>query len=422
MPKHIGETIVIGGWVFNSRSGGKILFLQLRDGSGRVQCVASTNDVPEDVFEGMVALTMESSVYIEGTVKEDKRSPSGVELVISGFELITLAEEYPIQKKEHGIEFLMDHRHLWLRSSRQEAVLKIRSHLAKSVHDFFNEGGFTRVDSPILTPTSAEGTSTLFETDYFGEPAYLSQTGQLYAEASAAALGRVYVFGPTFRAEKSKTRRHVMEFWMIEPEAAFMSLEEDMELAEGLITRMVGDALEDCGEELIALERDTAALEKIKPSFPRITYQDALDLLNDAGFAVEWGQGFGGDEETVIAEAFEKPVIIHRYPFECKAFYMLEDPDDRRLTMSMDIIAPEGYGEIVGGSAREYNLERLMKRVDQHKLPHEPLQWYFDIRRYGGVPMAGFGMGFARTVMWICGLQHVREALPFPRLINRIYP
>jgi asparaginyl-tRNA synthetase len=365
---------------------------------------------------------MESSVYIEGTIKEDKRSPSGVELVVSGFELITLAEEYPIQKKEHGIEFLMDHRHLWLRSSRQEAVLKIRHRLAKSVHAFFDENGFTRVDSPILTPTSAEGTSTLFETDYFGEPAYLSQTGQLYAEASAAALGRVYVFGPTFRAEKSKTRRHVMEFWMIEPEVAFMTLDEDMVLAEDLITRMVGDTLADCRQELATLERDVAMLEKVKPPFPRITYQEALDILADAGLPVKWGEGFGGDEETAIAEAFDKPVIIHRYPFECKAFYMLEDPEDSRLTMSMDIIAPEGYGEIVGGSAREHDLERLMKRVDQHNLPHEPLKWYFDIRRYGGVPMAGFGMGFARTVMWICGLSHVREALPYPRLINRIYP
>jgi asparaginyl-tRNA synthetase len=418
----VGETVTVAGWVYNKRSGGRIQFILLRDGSGRVQCVMSADDVGDEKFAETDGITMESSVWVRGAVREDKRAPSGVEITVEDFGVIALAEEYPIQKKDHGVDFLLDYRHLWLRSARQEAVMRIRSTAENAVHDFFRERGYIRMDAPIFTPASCEGTTTLFETDYFGEPAYLSQSGQLYNEAAAAAFGRVYSFGPTFRAEKSKTRRHATEFWQVEPEAAFMDLDGCIELAEGLICRMVTDVLEKRRPELETLERDVSKLEVIKPPFPRITYADALELLAEKGITVDDKEGFGAEDETKLGESYDKPVVVHRYPHWCKAFYMKRDPDDDELTLSMDIIAPEGYGEIVGGSQREDDYETLLKRIKEHGLPREPLEWYVDLRRYGAAPSSGFGLGLERAVAWICGVKHIRETIPFPRLLNRMYP
>ncbi|UCE27174.1 MAG: asparagine--tRNA ligase [Candidatus Coatesbacteria bacterium] len=422
LPDHVGETVRLAGWVYNRRSSGKIQFILLRDGSSRVQCVVSPDDVGDEKFAELDRVTMESSVWVRGTVREDKRAPSGVEVTIHDFGIIALAAEYPIQKKDHGVDFLLDHRHLWLRSARQETVMRVRSTAEEAVHDFFRERGYLRVDAPIFTPAACEGTTTLFETDYFGDSAYLSQSGQLYNEAAAAALGRVYCFGPTFRAEKSKTRRHANEFWQVEPEAAFMDLDGCIELAEGLICRMVTDVLEKRRPELDSLERDVSKLENVEPPFPRITYAEALELLSEKGITVDDKEGFGAEDETVLGESFDKPVVVHRYPHWCKAFYMKRDPDDDELTLSMDIIAPEGYGEIVGGSQREDDYETLLKRIDEHNLPPESLEWYLDLRRYGAAPSSGFGMGLDRTVAWITGVKHIRETLPFPRLLNRIYP
>jgi asparaginyl-tRNA synthetase len=425
LPEHIGGTVTLAGWAYNRRSSGKIQFILLRDGSGRVQCVMSADDVGDEKFAEMDGVTMESSVWVRGSVREDKRAPSGVEVTIQDFGVIALAEEYPIQKKEHGTDFLLNHRHLWLRQPRLEAIIRIRSTVEEAVHDFFRERGYLRVDAPIFTPAACEGTTTLFETDYFGEPAYLSQSGQLYNEAAAAAFGRVYSFGPTFRAEKSKTRRHATEFWQVEPEAAFMDLDGCIELAEGLICRIVDDVLDKRRTELDTLESDVSKLEKVKPPFPRITYAVALELLSEEGITVDDKEGFGAEDETKLGkhESFEgKPVVVHRYPHWCKAFYMKRDPDDDELTLSMDIIAPEGYGEIVGGSQREDDYETLLKRIDEHNLPRKSLEWYLDLRRYGAAPSSGFGLGLDRTVAWITGVRHIRETIPFPRLLNRMYP
>jgi asparaginyl-tRNA synthetase len=422
LPSRVGELVEVAGWAYNFRSSGKIFFLQLRDGTARVQAVCAADDVGEDVFARCGDVTIESSVYVVGEVRADERAPGGVELLVKDLKIIGLAAEYPIQKKDHGVDFLLDHRHLWLRSSRQEAILKIRSTVEHAICAFFDERGFYRVDAPILTPASCEGTTTLFETDYFGRPAYLSQSGQLYNEAAAAALGKVYCAGPTFRAEKSKTRRHVMEFWMIEPEVAFLDHDGNVRLAEELVGAAVAAVLENNRAELETVERDASALENARAPFPRITYDAARDILASKGRDLPWGEDFGGDEQTALAEDFDRPFVVEKFPLQAKAFYMLRCEDDPRLTYSMDVFAPEGYGEIIGGSCRENDLDKLLENIAAHGLPLEPLEWYLDLRRYGAVPTAGFGLGLARTVTWICGLKHVREAIPFPRMLNRFYP
>jgi len=422
LPSRVGEVVEVAGWVYNYRSSGKIYFLQLRDGTARVQAVCAADDVAEDVFARCADITIESSVRVVGEVRADARAPGGVELSVKDVELIGVAAEYPISKKDHGVDFLLDHRHLWLRSSRQEAILKIRSTIEHVIGAFFEERGFLRVDAPILTPASCEGTTTLFETDYFGRAAYLSQSGQLYNEAAAAALGKVYSAGPTFRAEKSKTRRHVMEFWMVEPEVAFLDHDGNVDLAEGLITAIVAAVLETRRAELETVERDTAALERVRTPFPRVTYDAARDMLSAKGHELPWGEDFGGDEQTALAEEFDRPFVVEKFPLQAKAFYMARCEDDPRLTYSMDVFAPEGYGEIIGGSCRENDLDKLLQNIATHGLPLEPLEWYLDLRRYGAVPTAGFGLGVARTVAWICGLKHIREAIPFPRMLNRFYP
>jgi asparaginyl-tRNA synthetase len=379
--------------------------------------------LPDTDFVAFDALTQESSLTLTGLVKSEPRAPGGFELEVSGLTPIFIAQEYPIAPKEHGVGFLMDHRHLWLRSPRQQAILRIRDEVSRACRDFFHDQGFTLVDTPILTPTACEGTTTLFETNYLDRgKAYLSQSGQLYLEAAAMALGRVYCFGPTFRAEKSKTRRHLTEFWMVEAEAAFFTLEDVMELAEALVRTLVRKVLEYQAEALHFLERDLKPLEAIDGPFPRLSYAEALERLKEKGVEVPWGEDFGGDEETVISELFDRPVLLHRYPLSCKAFYMEADPADQRLALCVDMLAPEGYGEIVGGSQRVADLNLLVSRLAEHNLPQEPLEWYLDLRRYGSVPHAGFGMGIERVVAWLCGLKHVRETIPFPRLLDRLYP
>jgi len=422
LPSRVGELVEVAGWAYNFRSSGKIFFLQLRDGTARVQAVCAADDAPEDVFARCGDVTIESSVYVVGEVRADARAPGGVELLVKDLKIIGAAAEYPIQKKDHGVDFLLDHRHLWLRSSRQEAILKIRSTIEHAIGNFFDERGFYRVDAPILTPSSCEGTTTLFETDYFGRPAYLSQSGQLYNEAAAAAMGKVYCAGPTFRAEKSKTRRHVMEFWMIEPEVAFLDHDGNVRLAEELVQAVVAAVLEKNRAELEAVERDPSALEKVRAPFPRVTYDAARDILAAKGRDLPWGEDFGGDEQTALAEDFDRPFVVEKFPLQAKAFYMLRCEDDPRLTYSMDVFAPEGYGEIIGGSCRESDLDKLLENIAAHGLPLGPLEWYLDLRRYGAVPTAGFGLGLARAVAWICGLKHIREAIPFPRMLNRFYP
>jgi asparaginyl-tRNA synthetase len=422
LPAYVGDVVEVAGWVYNFRSSGKIFFLQLRDGTARLQAVCAADDVPKEVFRRCGELTIESSVRLVGEVRADERAPGGVELRLGDLEILHLAAEYPLQKKEHGVDFLLDHRHLWLRSPRQEAILKVRSTLEHAIGSFFERRGFYRVDAPILTPACCEGTTTLFETDYFGRPAYLSQSGQLYNEAAAAALGRVYCAGPTFRAEKSKTRRHVMEFWMIEPEVAFLDHDGNVKLAEELVVAVVAAALEKNRAELAVLERDAAALERVAAPFPRVTYDAARDLLAAKGRELPWGEDFGGDEQTALAEEFDRPFVVEKFPLQAKAFYMARCEDEPTLTYSMDLFAPEGYGEIIGGSVRESDLQRLLENVAAHRLPLGPLEWYLDLRRYGAVPTAGFGLGLARTVSWICGLKHIREAIPFPRMLNRFYP
>jgi len=420
--KHEGQEATVRGWLYNKRSSGKLWFLLVRDGTGVIQSVVSKADVPEDAWKACEDATQETSLSVTGKISPDKRAPGGVELQVKSVQLHQVAQDYPITPKDHGTPFLMDNRHLWLRSSRQAAILKVRHEIIRAVRDFFDSNGFTLVDAPIFTPAACEGTTTLFETQYFDEKAYLTQSGQLYMEAAAMALGKVYCFGPTFRAEKSKTRRHLTEFWMVEPEVAFADLDDDMRLAEDFLSAIVRRVLENKKEELKILERDTAPLEKITPPFPRISYDDAVKMLKDKGIAFEYGTDLGGTDETVISEAFEKPVMVHRYPAEVKAFYMKQDPRDPSKALCMDVLAPEGIGEIIGGGQREDDYDTLVAKIRKHNLPPEAFDWYLDLRKYGTVPHSGFGLGIERTVGWICGLPHVRETIPFPRMLYRLKP
>jgi asparaginyl-tRNA synthetase len=422
LPGHVGEKVTLDGWLYNKRTSGKLQFPIIRDGSGFVQCVVSKKEVSEESWNDSDRATQESTVAVTGNVVAEARAPGGVELHVSEFKLNGLAEPYPISPKEHGTDFLMNHRHLWLRSSKQHAVLRVRNEIEKSIRDFFYDRDFVLIDSPILTANAAEGTSTLFETDYFGEKAYLSQSGQLYLEPAAAAFGKVYCFGPTFRAEKSKTRRHLTEFWMVEPEVAFLDFDGLQELAEEFIEYIVGRVMERCAQELKQLERDLTKLENVKRPFPRISYRDAIELLKSKGMAVNFGDDIGGDEETVIANSFDRPVLITRYPVGIKAFYMKPDPNDPEVALAMDMIAPEGYGEIIGGSQRIDDHDLLVQRIEEHKLPMDAFQWYVDVRKYGTFPHSGFGMGIERCVAWVTGVPHLRETIPYPRTLNRIYP
>ncbi|OIP54841.1 MAG: asparagine--tRNA ligase [Ignavibacteria bacterium CG2_30_36_16] len=421
--KYVSEEVTIKGWLYNKRSSGKIKFIVLRDGSGYLQCVYFKGNVTPEVFELADKLGLESSIAVTGKVKAEQRAPGGFELDATGLELIQESVDYPITPKEHGTEFLMDHRHLWLRSSKQVAILKIRHRIVKAIRDFFDNKGFTLMDPPILTPAACEGTSTLFETPYFDlGKAYLTQSGQLYAEAGAMALGKVYTFGPTFRAEKSKTRRHLTEFWMVEPEVAFNDLNDNMDLAEEFLEYVVQTVLIDKAEELKVLERDTTKLQKVKCPLPRISYDEALEILKKNGIDFKWGDDLGGADETIISNQYDKPVMVHRYPSEVKAFYMKRDPENPKLALAVDVLAPEGYGEVIGGSQREDNYDLLLSRIEEHNLPREAFEWYLDLRKYGSVPHSGFGLGLERTVSWICGLDHIRETIPFPRMIYRITP
>ena len=420
---HAGQEVEIRGWLYNKRSSGKIHFLLIRDGSGILQAVVAKQDVSAEVFASAETLTQESSRIVRGMLREDRRAPGGYELSVADLTVVQQAAPYPITPKEHGVEFLMDHRHLWLRSRRQHALMRIRAEVMRGCTDFLDAQGFLRVDTPILTPASVEGTTTLFETTYFDlGRAYLAQSGQLYNEAAAAAFGRVYCFGPTFRAEKSKTRRHLIEFWMLEPEAAFMTLDEYMSLAEEMVSAVIARVLERRRTELEVLERDLSRLEAVRPPFPRISYDEAIQRLNAAGHPTRWGDDFGGDEETVVSSAFDRPVFVHRYPAPIKAFYMQPDPDRPEVVLGADLLAPEGYGEIIGGGQRIHDAELLERRLEEHGLPKDVYRWYVDLRRYGSVPHSGFGIGIERTVAWIAGIEHVREAIPFPRLLNRLYP
>jgi len=492
LSEHVGQTVTLKGWLYNKRGSKGLAFLVLRDGSGLVQCVVNEGQVPAEAFAAAEAATQESALEIRGRIVADDRQAGGVEVQAEDVTLLHLAEDYPITPKAHGVEFLMNHRHLWLRSRRQWAVMRVRNRVTQSIHAYFQEDGYLQLDAPILTGNAVEGTSTLFELDYFGEPAYLTQSGQLYGEALAMAFGKIYTFGPTFRAEKSKTRRHLTEFWMIEPEMAFHDLDMNMEVAEGLLVRIVRDVLEHCREELAVLERDTAALERtVEGGFPRLSYSEAVDLLRSEGTqamleaeiealraedaalreereanraaygqakkgekrridareiainarlddieealrnlpgwkrsaaAFEWGSDFGGSDETVLTRHFDRPIFVHRFPAAVKAFYMKRDPEDDRLALGMDVLAPEGYGEIVGGGERATDLGFLRSQIAAHELPESVFEWYLDLRRYGSVPHAGFGLGLERTITWICGLSHVRETIPFPRLLGRLNP
>ncbi len=417
-----GARAEVRGWVYHLRSSGKIHFLQVRDGTGIVQAVAVRGEVPEPLFEAVGALTQESSLLVRGRVREEPRAPGGAEISLEEMEVIHRAEGYPITPKEHGPAFLLEHRHLWLRSRRQAAILRVRDAVIGALRDFLRKKDFVCVDSPIFTPAACEGTTTLFAADYFGEKAFLTQSGQLYAEAAAMALGRVYCFGPTFRAEKSKTRRHLTEFWMLEPEMAFATLEDVMDLAEEMLVDAVSTVLETRKEELKVLERDLGKLESVKRPFPRISYAEAARLLKESGIPFEEGGDFGAPEEAALSQRHDRPVMVHRYPHAVKAFYMKRDPADPGKALCVDVLAPEGYGEIVGGSQREDDYETLVARLAEHKLPRESFEWYLDLRRYGSVPHGGFGMGLERTVAWICGVEHLRECVPFPRMLYRIYP
>jgi len=423
LSRHVGEEVTLKGWLYNRRSSGKIHFLAVRDGTGLCQCVASRADLGAESFEAADHLTQETSLEVTGVVREDKRAPGGYELALKSFKVYGTSVDYPITPKEHGVSFLHDNRHLWLRSSRQHAILRIRSEIESACRDFFHQRGFVLFDSPILTPAACEGTTNLFETDYFGDrKAYLTQSGQLYSEAGAMAFGKVYCFGPTFRAEKSKTRRHLTEFWMVEPEVAFYTLKEDMELAEEFVAYIVARTLERRREELKVLERDVSKLESVIAPFPRITYDQAIERLQAKGFAIKWGDDLGADEETALSQEFDRPVMVHRYPTQCKAFYMKQDPERPEVALCVDVLAPEGYGEIIGGGQREDDYDTLKRKIESHALPLEAFKWYLDLRRYGTVPHAGFGMGIERALCWICGLHHVREALPFPRMMERLDP
>lgn len=419
----IGQEVTIGAWLANKRSSGKIAFLQLRDGTGFMQGVVVKADVDEDIFQRAKSLTQETSLYVTGEITEDNRSDLGYEMQVKNIEVIHEAHDYPITPKNHGTEFLMDHRHLWLRSKKQHAVMKIRNEIIRATYEFFNENGFTKIDPPILTASAPEGTSELFHTKYFDEDAFLSQSGQLYMEAAAMAYGKVFSFGPTFRAEKSKTRRHLIEFWMIEPEMAFTTHEESLEVQEAYVSYVVQSVLKNCQIELKLLERDTSKLEKVQAPFPRISYDDAIKFLHEAGVDdIKWGDDFGAPHETAIANHYDLPVFIVNYPTKIKPFYMQPNPENEDTVLCADLIAPEGYGEIIGGSERINDLELLEQRIDEHQLDTKSYQYYLDLRKYGSVPHSGFGLGLERTVAWIAGVEHVRETSPFPRLLNRLYP
>jgi len=429
--QHEGQSVTLRGWLYNLRESGKLLFPIFRDGTGTIQGVAHIKSVPPAVFDALKSLTQESSVIVRGRVRADSRAPGGFELDVEGLEVVQRVPEtdpYPITLKEHGVDFLMEHRHLWVRSPRQSAILRIRAEIMRAAQEYFDSNGYIRTDPPILTPAACEGTSTLFPVDYFGDPAFLTQSGQLYIESTALALGKVYSFGPTFRAEKSKTRRHLTEFWMIEPEVAYMDLDGLLELAENFLSHIVQSVLKNRAPELQVIGRDIAKLEKIIPPFPRVTYDDAVALLNAAHKTgqleqpFEYGNDFGSPDETWLSGQFDRPVMVHRYPANVKAFYMEPDPIDPRLALCVDVLAPEGYGEIIGGSQRVSSFELLNARIEEHNLPKEAFQWYLDLRRYGSVPHSGFGMGIERAVAWICGLDHVRETIPFARTLHRIYP
>ena len=422
LPRHVDERVRVAGWIAALRIHARVAFVVLRDGTGVVQGVVVKSQVSAEVWALAGTLTQESCVAVVGEVREDARAPGGHELTVSGIELVGASEEYPIQPKEHGVEFLLDHRHLWLRSSMQRAGLRVRAEVEQAIHDFFYERDFVRIDTPILTGAIGESAGTLFETDYFGDRAFLAQTGQLYVECACPAFRKVYCFGPTFRAEKSKTRRHLTEFWMIEPEVAFADSNDNMDLQEAFICHLVARALERCGPELEVLERDLAALERVRPPFPRISYSEAVERLNAEGRDFEWGRDLGAVEETAISSWFDRPVFVYNYPVGAKAFYMKENPDDPRTVLCNDLLAPEGYGEIIGGSQREDNFDRLLARIREEGLPEESYDWYLDLRRYGTFPHSGFGLGLERTVGWITGRPHIRELVPFPRLINRLAP
>ncbi len=418
----VGETVELLGWVYNSRSSGKVKFLLLRDGSGMCQCVYFRGECDEQAFNEFEKATQESTVKVTGVVKAEPRSPGGYELSARKLEIVSTANDYPITPKEHGTDFLMNNRHLWLRSKRQVAAMHVRHEIIKAVRDFFDGRGFTLVDAPIFTPSACEGTSTLFETQYFDSKAYLSQSGQLYMEAAAAALGKVYCFGPTFRAEKSKTRRHLIEFWMVEPEVAFNDLYDNMELAEQFVEYIVQRVLKNRPHELQALERNVEALKTVKAPFPRLHYKEAAEMIKKENPQFVIGDDFGGADETIVSSKFDRPLFVHHYPAAVKAFYMKEDPNEKGSSMSCDLLATEGYGEIIGGGQREESLDVLLHKINEHGLRPQDFEWYLDLRRYGSFPHAGFGLGIERTVAWICGLPHVRETIPFPRLYGRNYP
>jgi len=420
--KYLGQEVTLQGWVYNKTAKGKLIFLMLRDGTGLIQAVMFRDTIGDELFESSLTLTQESSVRVTGTVCEDKRAKGGFELQVGTLEIVHIAGEYPISPKEHGIDFLMEHRHLWLRSALQHAVLKVRHEIISACRDYFDNLNFTLIDAPIFTPAAAEGTSTLFETNYFEDKAYLTQSGQLYMEAAAMAFGKVYCFGPTFRAEKSKTRRHLTEFWMIEPEVAFCDLQGDMELAEGLVCAIVERVLDKRKEELKRLERDLSKLECIQKPFPRLDYEEAARMIKAENSQFIYGDDLGAPDETIISQKYDRPVMVTHYPAGVKAFYMKRDTQRPDRALCVDLLAPEGYGEIIGGGQREDDLDTLLGRIREHQLPVENYDWYLDLRKYGSVPHAGFGLGLERTVTWICGLQHIRETIPFPRTISRIYP
>jgi asparaginyl-tRNA synthetase len=423
---HVGETVQIAGWLYNLRKSGKIVFPQIRDGSGTIQCVAVKADVPEELFETLKNLTQESSIIVTGKIRAEQRAQGGYELDVTGAEVVQRVPEsdpYPITPKEHGVDFLMDRRHLWLRSRRQHAIIRVRHEVIKAIRDYFDSNGFTLVDTPIFTPAACEGTTTLFEVDYFeDEKVYLTQSGQLYNEANAMAFGKVYCFGPTFRAEKSKTRRHLTEFWMVEPEMAYATLEDVKRVAEELVMFVLGRVLENRRAELAVLERDVSKLEAVKAPFPRMSYDDAVKKLQEKGSTIEWGGDLGGTDETLVSEGLDSPLMVDRYPAQVKAFYFETDPDRPELALGVDVLAPEGYGEIIGGGQRVHDLDLLLKRLEEHHLPKEAFDWYVDLRKYGAVPHGGFGMGVERCVSWICGLEHVRETIAYPRMLYRTRP
>jgi asparaginyl-tRNA synthetase len=421
--RHVGQEVTVKGWLYNKRSSGKIVFPQIRDGSGIIQGVVVKSQVPERVWHDFEQLTQESSVIVRGTIREERRAPGGYEMDVTEVEVLQIAEPYPLGKKDHGVEFLMDQRHLWLRSRRPHAVLKVRQEVIRAVRDFFDSNGFVLCDTPIFTPAACEGTTTLFEVNYFeDEKAYLTQSGQLYNEATCMAFGKVYCFGPTFRAEKSKTRRHLTEFWMVEPEVAYATLEDTMELAEQFVTFIVQRVLENRRAELEVLERDISKLERVQAPFPRLHYDEAARLLTEGGVEFQWGDDFGAPQETFLSQQFDRPVMVHHYPAAVKAFYMEPDPERPELALCVDVLAPEGIGEIIGGGQRTASLELLKQRIQEHQLPESAFDWYLDLRRYGSVPHSGFGMGIERTVAWVCGIEHVREAIPFPRMLYRLKP